>query len=180
MHMRAVINNELIIRRMNIKNHLYALSPLIVFTLVIASGVYFLYQKYGMPEGTILVLIVFLYSIFALPAIFLHIEYIINDCNVSFTIDIGKKQIIYNKDKRKIIFKFDEIEEIQFFGEIKDFNNLTTQNYSYYYFKVQNNTSFIITSLVIRNIDRVLTKASIIKNRRLFPSILFEDKINTR
>jgi len=173
--MRAIINNELIIKKMNFKNHLYALFPLMVFTLVVAIGIYLFYQKYGVPEKTIMILIVILYSLFALPSFFLHIEYFINDINVSLTIDSRNRQVIYEKYKHRIVFNFNEIEKLLFFGETKDFNNLTTQNYSYYYFEVKDNKSFIITSLVIRNIDHLINKVNVIKNRRLFPSILFEN-----
>jgi len=74
--MRAIINNELIIKKMNFKNHLYALFPLMVFTLVVAIGIYLFYQKYGVPEKTIMILIVILYSLFALQSFFLHLRYI--------------------------------------------------------------------------------------------------------
>jgi len=165
---------------LNIKNHLYVLFPLIVFTLTIGIGIYIFYQKYGIPDNSMLTLMILLYSVFAGPAIFLHLEYIKNDWDVSLTIDNRNKKISYRKGKHEIIFTFDEIENVYYFGETKDFNNLTTQNHSFYFFKVKENMSFIVSSLVIRNIENTIYKVAVVRNRRLFPSILFEGKLRKK
>lgn len=167
-------NKEL---KINLRNHLYALLPLIIFSMIITLGVYLFYQRYGLPDNTMVRLMVLLYLVFALPAIILHFEYIINDWNVSLSIDNINKQITYRKGKQKITFTFDEIDNIYFFGETKEFNNLTTQNHSFYFIKVKNNEPFIVSCLIVRNIENVIRKVIVIKTRRLFPSILLEETI---
>lgn len=159
---------------MNSRNHLYALSPLMIFTLIMSIGVFLFYQWYGIPDKLMATLIFFLYFIFAAPVIFLHVEYIINDWAVSLTINKRNRDIIYKKGNCEIIFNLDEIESVQFFGETKDFNNLTTQNHYFYLIKAKDYRPFIISCLVIRNIENNFSNIRIIKNRRLFPSIFFE------
>jgi len=178
--MKVIKNNEIICKRLTLRNHLYALFPLVVFTLIISIGVYLFYQRYGVPANSMLTIMILLYSIFAAPAIFLHFEYIINDWGVSITIDNRNKKVIYRKSQLEIIFAFDEIEKVYFFGETKDFNNLTTQNHYFYFFKLKNNKPLIISCLVVRNIENIISKASVTKNRRFFPSILFEDGIKKK
>jgi len=148
-----------------------------VFTLIISIGVYLFYQRYGIPDSSMKGIMILLYSVFAIPALFLHLEYIIHDRVSSLTIDNINKNGIYRKGKSEIVFSFDEIESVYFFGETKDFNNLTTQNHSFYFFKLKNNKDFIVSCLVVRNIENIIPKISINKNRRFFPSILFEDMI---
>lgn len=159
---------------MNFRNHLYALSPLLIFTFIISIGIYLFFQRYGMPDKPMSILMMFLYFVFAAPAIFLHLEYIFNDWRVALTIDMRNRRIMYKKGNHENSFTIDEIESVQFFGETKDFSNLTTQNHSFYLIKAKNYKPFIVSCLVIRNIENVFCNINIIKNRRLFPSIFFE------
>jgi hypothetical protein len=171
-------NNQISQNKMNFKNHFVALYPLLIFTSVVLIGLVFYYlPKYGVPGQQSILLMIFIYLVFAIPAVFVHMEYILNDWGSTLIIDNKSKQIVYEKGKKRIASEFSDISRVYFFGETKAFNTLTATNYSFFYFKFKNGDYFIVTCLVLDKLDK-LQNVCINKNRRIIPSILFEKKLD--
>ena len=159
---------------MSIKNHLYCLYPLLLFTAVIILGL-LLFDKLDvfLADPFMRKFMFSIYAIFLIPVLFLHIEYILRDWNVSFKISKGNT-FVYQKGKRETRFTLDEISRVNFFGETKIFNNLPTQNYSFYIFKLKDGQRLTVTRLTVGNLYNVIPVSKTTMNRRLFPSVLIE------
>ena len=157
------------------KNHFDALLPLIFFTFIIGIGLYIYYSKYGIPDYSMKVFIISVYLLFAIPCFYLHLEYLFINWNTSLIIDYGSKQISYKKGKQNLIFAFNDIKALHFFGETKAFNNLPNQSYSFYILEIKNNIKICLTCLVVSNRDEIFSQVHKTRNRRLIASFIYED-----
>lgn len=157
------------------RNHIYVLQPFLFSLSGFIGGLYFLFiRKHGFPEGIVLDFTVLLISAIVLPLVYIHFDYMINDLGSSLRIDLKNKKGVYKKGKTEIPFSFEDIECVSYFGETRGFNNLPVCFHSFLCFKLKNNNHFIISCLVVRDIEKVIPNLRIVKHRRLFPSISLE------
>lgn len=168
------IKKDTKVYKMRLKNHLYALFPLFFYTILFIVSIFLFYDKLGFPNRKMVALFVFFYTLLAVPALIIHIEYLVNDWRSQLIIDSEKRIIYYSKGNKSITFHFSEIKQIFFFGETKGFNNLSTDNYFFYFFSIINQEPIIITCLTIKDINKTVPDSKITRIRRLFPSIMFE------
>lgn len=156
------------------RNHIYVLQPFLFSLLVLIGGFFYFIRTRGIPEGIVLDFIALLISAYYLPVVYIHFDYMINDLGSSLRIDLKNKKGVYKKGKTEIPFSFEDIECVSYFGETRGFNNLPVCHYSFLCFKLKNNSHFIVSCLVVRDIEKVIPNLRIVKHRRLFPSISLE------
>jgi hypothetical protein len=152
-------------------NHLRAITPLIFFLIVVGIGLSYFLSQHKLDNNTIIITSPIL-LIFILPPIYLHLNYWIYEFNSELIINNYEEIITYKRRNKIATFKFSDIECITFFGETKEFNNLTWQNYFFYQIQVKNQENLIITCLSAPKLELILPK-HVIRIRKLFADLYF-------
>src|SRR5574337_475590 len=133
-------------------NQLYALEYLLTVNLLLVVALYVLHLRL---DDVVIVLIV----LYALPVLYLHIEYYLTDRGKVIEIHDGLIKVHFSKDSVKDFQTSDIIRII-----INKSKNYATMRFpitafeKYYYVKMifADGESVIITSLMIRNLEKVI------------------------
>ena len=155
----------------------------LIFILIITVGsiLIFLYINYesGFIGALPLFVGLFLYLIYFVPVLFLHIEYLSIDRNTVVIFNKEEENYRYTSNKTDLIFNANEIKSITLYAD--KIGWFSTSSYYFYLIKLENsNIQLVITSFITKNFAIPEKQAEkIVKRNRLIASPFLEKLDNS-
>jgi hypothetical protein len=144
------------IYKVNLKRQFTLLTPGIL-TLVGLTVGYLYFLKGAITDKVFLIVLVLFLLFDILPAIALHIQYLIKNFGAILTIDTGKRQLIYKTNKATFTYSFDDIKSLKYYrmyGKGSGWQSFGM--YRYYKIIFTDNNELNITCLMISQIENTL------------------------
>jgi hypothetical protein len=163
--------------RISIDHQFKHLWVIFYYVLVIVCGVlYFSYSRYGFIDfGKIIPISFVTILIFLIPQIILHINYYMRNKGDIFFYDPTGRRITINRKGESASFSFSDIELIKRFKSYPLAENrmqwFPWDNYNYSIIRLKNGQEFIITSLLVPNMDLPIDSGRIKLEKRFYPIV---------
>ncbi|MCH7415700.1 hypothetical protein MM213_19525 [Belliella sp. R4-6] len=145
------------------------------YVLVILGGAFYISCiKYGVIKYEKVMLISFVvFMIFLIPQLILHINYYRQNNGDVFIYDPLDQRIVINTKGESASFSFNEIELIKRFKSYPLAENriqwFPWDNYNYSIIQLKNGQQFIITSLLVPNMDLPIDSGKIKLKKSFYP-----------
>lgn len=142
--------------KINFKQQITLLTPAFA-TAVGLIGVYLYFFHGSLTDNAFWLVFVFFLFIDFLPAIALHIQYLIKNWKATLTIDTGKRQLTYENNNVKFVYSLDDIKFLKYYrtyGKGSGFQSYGM--YRYYKIIFADNNEINITCLMINQIENTL------------------------
>ena len=161
--------------RITLKQQLLLLTPALI-KYGLFGGIYLFFFGFSLPTPIYLYAFLVLFVIDLLPAIILHVQYLVKNWTVILTIDTKSKTVFYQSKETSFTQNFDDIflaEYVMSYGfkGSAGFYSFAEYRYQKIYFK--DGTSIIITCLMINDIKNTLEMLLRLKAKEKFKIIAF-------
>ncbi len=163
--------------RISINHQFKHLWVIFYYVLVIVSGaLYFSHSRYGFIDyGKIIPISLVTILIFLIPQLILHINYYRRNKGDIFFYDPAGQRVTINRKGESASFSFSDIELIKRFKSYPLADNrmqwFPWDNYNYSIIRLKNGQEFIITSLLVPNMDLPINSSRIKLKKRFYPII---------
>lgn len=142
--------------KISFKQQLTLLTPAFA-TAVGLIGMYLYFFHGSLTDNIFWLVFVFFLFIDILPAIALHIQYLIKNFGAILTIDTGTRQLTYETKKAKLIYSFDDIKSLKYYRTYGKGSGVQSYGmYRYYKIIFTDNKELNITCLMINQIENTL------------------------
>lgn len=151
-----MIKNHINTFQITLKQQLLLLSQSIILWLCIVAGCFFI-LKINLSDKAFIYIAIFIFIIDTLPTIILHVQYWVKNHNVIFILNTEKKDLSYERSKKKLTYSYLDIRSLIYFrnlGKGSGWNSFA--QYRYYKIIVKDNTEIIITCLMINDIENTI------------------------
>ncbi len=163
--------------RISINHQFKHLWVIFYYAVVIVGGaIYFSHSRYGFMDYAKIISISFVtILIFLIPQIILHINYYIKNKGDIFFYDPVGQRITINHNGESASFSFSDIELIKRFKSYPLAEDrmqwFPWDNYNYSMVRLKNGQEFIITSLLVPNMDLPIDSDKIKIMKRFYPIV---------
>jgi hypothetical protein len=142
--------------KITLKQQLLVSAHAFLTILLIISIGYF--YSGGFFKSNILIAVLLLtFLIDTLPALILHIQYLVKNRKVELIIDRQNDLIVYKRISNTINFSFNDIDSVKYFVSYgRQTGVYSFAIYRYYKIILSNKTEFIVTCLMINDIENTL------------------------
>lgn len=155
--------------------HVLLLAPLLVRYLFL-FGLYFYYFGFHMPSTPFIVVFIIIFLTDILPALALHIQYLLKNGKSLVSINTETKEIAYKDQRQEYRFSFRDINQLHYYSSYgRGTGVYSFERYRYYRIVFSNNQNKIfITCLLMNKIEKkleALLETEAEKHLRIFPFI---------
>jgi hypothetical protein len=169
---KSFVNHMIYKYKISIKQQLLLLwQPIFPFLIVIGVGKY--YFGFSLSETPFYFTCGFIFITDTIPALILHIQYLINNLGSELIIDTENRKLLYKKINgninNDIYYQFSDIKSLKYyasFGRSSGVNSFA--RYRYCKIFLVNKNEIVITCLMINDIENTLEKVLHIKPEKEF------------
>ncbi|SFC85483.1 hypothetical protein SAMN05421747_1397 [Parapedobacter composti] len=166
--------------KISLANHIKNGWPILIYAICFYGLTYYLRYRFGLHDIRLYNLVCFFaFLIFFIPQLLIHLTYYWLNEGRAFYCNLLEKSITINVKGKKYNFSFDDIKLIE---RNKSFalSGITYQwmpwdNYNYSVIRLKSGQEFVVTSLLVPNMDLPLEESKI-KLRKRFYAYPFETK----
>jgi hypothetical protein len=170
-------NNMRSVNRITFKKRFKHFWGIYIFLLLDVVFIFYCIHTFGQQDIMIFVLIALgMFLLFFLPTLFLHIEYLLQNCNDEIVIDSEKQEIEYIHQGIKYKYSFKDIDYVEQFItpplHEKRMHWFPWASYNYVKIRLRNNENIIVTCFLIDQLDLEVDSVNFKVRKVFYPSIL--------
>ena len=161
--------------KISFEHQIKHLWVIVYYGLVIVCGSFFIsYSRYGFIDyAKILVISTVGFLVFFIPQLILHMNYYMKNKGDIFYYDPLGQRVTINHKGESASFSFDDIQLLRRFKSYPFAQNrmqwFPWDNYNYSIIQLKNGQEFIVTSLLVPNMDLPIDSDKIILEKSFYP-----------